>query len=30
MDCGQFGTVYGTRNNPRNVQLGLKAEFDDD
>jgi hypothetical protein len=27
--CGQFGEVYGTRNEPRNIQLGLRVEFDD-
>ena len=25
--CGNFGEVSGTRNLPRNVQLGLKVEF---
>jgi len=30
MTCGQFGEVYGTRNSPRNIQLGLRADFDDD
>jgi hypothetical protein len=27
--CGQFGEVRGTRNDPRNIQLGLKVDFDD-
>ena len=27
IDCGNFGQVYGTRNNPRNIQLSLKLMF---
>jgi Carboxypeptidase regulatory-like domain/TonB dependent receptor len=27
IDCGNLGTVYGTRNDPRNVQLSLKLMF---
>jgi hypothetical protein len=27
--CGQFGQVYGTRNEPRNVQMGLRVDFDE-
>jgi Carboxypeptidase regulatory-like domain len=27
IDCGDLGTVYGTRNDPRNVQLSLKLMF---
>lgn len=26
IQCGNFGEVTGTRNDPRNIQLGLKAE----
>jgi hypothetical protein len=24
LDCGSFGQVFGTRNDPRNIQLSLK------
>jgi hypothetical protein len=27
IDCGNLGTVYGTRNDPRNIQLSLKVMF---
>jgi hypothetical protein len=27
IDCGDLGTVYGTRNDPRNIQLSLKLMF---
>ncbi len=27
IDCGNLGTVYGTRNEPRNIQLSLKLMF---
>jgi len=27
IDCGNLGTVYGTRNDPRNIQLSLKLMF---
>lgn len=27
IDCGDLGTVYGTRNDPRNIQFSLKAMF---
>lgn len=30
LDCGsdyQFGQVFGTRNDPRNIQLSLKITF---
>jgi hypothetical protein len=27
LDCGDLGTVYGTRNDPRNIQLSLKLMF---
>jgi hypothetical protein len=27
IDCGNLGTVYGTRNDPRNIQLSLKLTF---
>jgi hypothetical protein len=27
IDCGSLGTVYGTRNDPRNIQLSLKLMF---
>jgi len=27
IDCGNVGTVYGTRNDPRNIQLSLKLMF---
>jgi hypothetical protein len=27
IDCGNLGKVYGTRNNPRNIQLSLKMMF---
>ncbi|HVO60318.1 MAG TPA: TonB-dependent receptor, partial [Terriglobales bacterium] len=27
IDCGNLGTVYGTRNNERNIQLSLKLMF---
>ena len=27
IDCGSLGTVYGTRNDPRNIQFSLKVMF---
>jgi hypothetical protein len=27
IDCGDLGTVYGTRNDPRNIQFSLKLMF---
>lgn len=27
LDCGNFGAVYGTRNDPRNIQLAAKVTF---
>jgi Carboxypeptidase regulatory-like domain/TonB dependent receptor len=27
IDCGSLGTVYGTRNDPRNIQFSLKLMF---
>jgi hypothetical protein len=27
IDCGNLGKVYGTRNDPRNIQLSLKLAF---
>jgi hypothetical protein len=27
VNCGDLGTVYGTRNDPRNIQFSLKAMF---
>jgi len=27
IDCGDLGTVYGTRNDPRNIQFSLRAMF---
>jgi hypothetical protein len=27
LDCGDLGTVYGTRNDPRNIQMSLKLMF---
>jgi hypothetical protein len=27
IDCGDLGTVYGTRNDPRNIQLSLRLMF---
>jgi hypothetical protein len=27
LDCGTVGTVYGTRNDPRNIQLAAKVTF---
>jgi hypothetical protein len=27
IDCGDLGTVYGTRNDPRNIQISLKLTF---
>jgi hypothetical protein len=27
LDCGNIGTVYGTRNDPRNIQVALKVMF---
>ena len=27
LDCGDLGTVYGTRNDPRNIQLAAKVTF---
>ncbi len=27
IDCGDLGTVYGTRNDPRNIQLSMKLMF---
>jgi hypothetical protein len=27
IDCGSLGTVYGTRNDPRNIQFSLKVTF---
>lgn len=27
LDCGNFGKVYSTRNDPRNIQLSLKLMF---
>jgi carboxypeptidase family protein/TonB-dependent receptor-like protein len=27
IDCGNLGTVYGTRNDPRNIQLSLRLMF---
>jgi hypothetical protein len=29
LTCGQFGKVIGVRNLPRNIQLGLRLEYDD-
>jgi hypothetical protein len=27
LDCGNLGIVYGTRNDPRNIQVSLKLMF---
>jgi len=27
LDCGNFGQVFGTRNDPRNIQMSLKVSF---